>query len=113
MLYVVIILSVSTTNISIKDSKITTTSDGVSYTGGISGLGDCNYCYVDNVEVTGARYVGGLTGYQRANYDKGNNVVNSKVYVREFYGGGMYGYSRYIYDSNVSDTTVSSLLDTI
>lgn len=99
----------TTTNVSIKDSNVISTGVGFNYIGGISGVGDCNYCYVDNVEVTGARYVGGMTGYQRAYYDTGNKVVNSRVNVSEFYGGGMYGYSLYVYDSNVSDTTVTSL----
>lgn len=99
----------TTTNVSIKDSNIKSTGAGFSYVGGISGVGDCNYCYVDNVEVTGARYVGGMTGYQRAYYDTGNKVVNSRVNVSEYYGGGMYGQSLYIYDSNVSDTIVTTL----
>ena len=99
----------TTTNVSIKDSNIKSTGAGFSYIGGISGVGDCNYCYVDNVEVTGARYVGGMTGYQRAYYDTGNKVVNSRVNVSEYYGGGMYGQSLYIYDSNVSDTIVTTL----
>ena len=99
----------TTTNISIKDSNITSTAAGVSYVGGISGLGDCSYCLVDNVEVTGARHVGGLAGYQRAYYDTGNKVINSRVNVREYYGGGMYGQSLYVYDSNVSDTVVTTL----
>lgn len=99
----------TTTNVSIKDSNITSTGAGYSYIGGISGLGDCNYCRVDNVEVTGARYVGGMTGYQRAYYDTGNKVTNSKVNVSEYYGGGMYGYSLYVYDSNVDNTTVTTL----
>lgn len=97
-----------TTNITIKDSNITSTGSGVHYIGGISGLGDCSYCYVDNVEVTGARYVGALAGYQRAYDDVGNKVVNSRVNVTEYYGGGMYGQSLNVYDSNVSDTTVST-----
>ena len=101
----------TTTNVSIKDSNITSTAAGVSYIGGISGLGDCNYCYVDNVEVTGARYVGGMTGYQRAYYDTGNKVVNSRVNVSEYFGGGMYGQGLYVYDSNVNDTIVTTLND--
>lgn len=99
----------TTTNISIKDSTIIAESDGYSYAGGISGLGDCSYCTVDNVDVKGARYVGGISGYQRANYDEGNKVINSRIKVSEYYGGGMYGYSRYVYDSYVIDSTVTSL----
>lgn len=99
----------TTTNVSIKDSNIQSTGAGFSYIGGISGVGDCSYCHVDNVEVTGARYVGGLAGYQRAYYDTGNKVVNSRVNVSEYYGGGMYGQSLYVYDSNVNDTTVTTL----
>lgn len=102
----------TTTNISIKNSTVTSTGTGMNYIGGISGLGECSYCYVDNVEVTGARYVGGMSGYQRSFYERGNKVVNSKVNVTEFYGGGMYGNSvRNVYDSNVSNTTVTTVND--
>ena len=38
-----------------------------------------------------------------------NKVVNRKVNVTEFYGGGMYGYSRDVYDSNVDNTTVTTV----
>lgn len=95
-------------NMTIKDSTVKGTAY---YVGGIVGYGDCNYCTVDNVEVTGKYYVGGAVGRNRGNYQYGNVVKNSNISGTDYYIGGVYGYSVYIYDMFLMDSTVEGLGD--
>ena len=93
-------------NMSVKDSKIHGTAY---YVGGIVGYGDCNYCHVDNVEVTGNYYVGGVVGHFRSAYQYGNLVENSHVSGTGYYIGGVYGHQYHIYDMHVKNTKVEGL----
>lgn len=96
-----------TDNLVVRDSKITGTGATSTYVGAIGGVMACNNCTVDNVEVKGGRYVGGIYGHQRNQYSVNNVVTNSKIEAYEYYAGGIGGYTMNLYDSYVSDSTIT------
>ena len=93
-------------NMSVKDSKIHGTAY---YVGGISGVGDCSYCYVDNVNVTGNYDIGGIVGHFKGAYQYGNLVENSHISGTGKNIGGVYGYQYHIYDMHVKNSTIEGL----
>ena len=93
-------------NINITSSRVLGTAYHV---GGVAGRGDCNYCTVDDVEVSGKYYVGGVVGYQRGAYQYGNLVKGSHISGTSYYIGGVYGHSYYAYDMHLMNSTVEGL----
>lgn len=88
-------------NMGIVDSRITSNGQ---YVGGIVGSlwGTLQYCYANNVEVTGTNSVGGVAGYG-ANGTAVYVTSNAKVTATNAYAGGVIGYIAY------SDPLESSL----
>ena len=67
-----------------------------SYVGGVAGIGDCEYCEVDFVNVEGdGDYTGGIAGQHQMYYMYHTKISDSVVRGIN-YVGGLNGYSRYL-----------------
>lgn len=93
-------------NITISYSDITAGGDRA---GGISGTGDCSYCTVNNTNVIGGQYVGGINGYNKSVYSY-ENTVNESTIKGKSYVGGLYGYQRQSRGSYINNSTVEGTL---
>ena len=90
-----------TKDMSIENADIS----GNTYVGGILGYGRIYYLQASDVNVEGTYYVGGISGYAYAN-NGWSNIANSEIKGTESYIGGIAGYHDGVYDCDVNNCKI-------
>lgn len=84
---------------------------GTSYVGGIFGMGTSDNSSVKNATVTGTSYVGGFSGHAYTYKTTNVTVRDSEISGTGSYIGGVYGLAQYYhYNTYLFDSTVTGLL---